>query len=184
VEQVSITDIKAFIVKLCEKERMDPCRYRLPTEAQWEYSARGGTRTKFYWGNTLNGDYLWYLMNSSQKTHPVGRKLPNEYGLYDMSGNVLEWTQDWFDSNYYSNSPKNNPIGPISGFYETNSIRGGSAFGMNWDNHGSCWEIDHIIPIAHFDLTNAEEQQKAFHFTNLQPLYWKENRIKSDRIVI
>ena len=137
MEQVSITDIKAFIVKLCEKERMDPCRYRLPTEAQWEYSARGGTRTKFYWGNTLNGDYLWYLMNSSQKTHPVGRKLPNEYGLYDMSGNVLEWTQDWFDSNYYSNSPKNNPIGPISGFYETNSIRGGSAFGMNWDNRSS-----------------------------------------------
>jgi len=86
--------------------------YRLPTEAEWEYACRGGTAADFYWGNAESdaGAYTWYFDNSQNMTHAVGRKLPNAYGLYDMSGNVAEWVNDWLGT--YSDTLVENPVGP------------------------------------------------------------------------
>lgn len=103
--------------------------YRLPTEAEWEYAARSGGKNEKYAGTSNEselGDYAWYSINSGSKTHPVGQKKPNGLGIYDMSGNVWEWVNDWYDSDYYKNSPKNNPTGPSSGQYRV--LRGGSWF--------------------------------------------------------
>ena len=103
--------------------------YRLPTEAEWEYAARGGVKTqnsasqKYSGSNNIN-EIAWYDNNSNSKTHSVGSKKPNELGIYDMSGNVWEWCNDWYDSSYYKNSPKNNPQGASSGSSRVN--RGGS----------------------------------------------------------
>lgn len=98
VENVSWKDVQEYIKKLNEKEEENRRRtsassptsftkYRLPSEAEWEYAARAGTKTKFYWGNDMNGDYAWYEKISESKTHPVGQKKSNAWGLYDMSGN-------------------------------------------------------------------------------------------------
>jgi len=114
VEQVSWNDCQDF----CSKSGL-----RLPTEAEWEYAGRAGTSTKYYWGDSVNDDYLWYNSNSGSSTHPVGQKKPNGFGLYDMSGNVWEWCADWSDANYYQSSPKSNPKGPASGQYRV--LRGG-----------------------------------------------------------
>jgi sulfatase modifying factor 1 len=102
--------------------------YRLPTEAEWEYAARGGNKSKGYTysgGNDLDA-VGWYYKNSGRKTHPVAQKQPNELGLYDMSGNVWEWCSDWYDKVYYSDSPQTDPQGSNSGSRRV--LRGGS-----WD---------------------------------------------------
>jgi len=90
---------------------------RLPTEAEWEFAAGGGTNSHgyLYAGSDTIDDVAWYLNNSGDHLHDVGTKSPNELGLYDMSGNVLEWCSDWYDSNYYNVSPGDNPQGPTSG---------------------------------------------------------------------
>lgn len=121
VEQVSWNDIQEFCEELSSKTGK---KYTLPTEAQWEYAARGGNKSKGYKysGSNTIGDVAWYYDNSSSTTHPVKQKQPNELGLYDMSGNVWEWCSDWKGS--YSNSSQTNPTGPSSGNYRV--IRGGS----------------------------------------------------------
>jgi len=100
--------------------------FRLPTEAGWEFAARGGKNSKNlkYSGSNNISSVAWYSGNSGQKTHPVGEKQPNELGLYDMSGNVWEWCWDWFELEYYSSSGKLNPLGPTAG--ENRVARGGS----------------------------------------------------------
>ena len=127
VESVSWNDVQKFLKKLNKSTGEN---YRLPTEAEWEYAARGGvetngrsSQTKYAGSNNID-EVAWYGDNSGSKTHPVGKKKPNELGLYDMTGNVWEWCNDWYDEDYYSSSPQNNPQGANSGKYRV--LRGGS----------------------------------------------------------
>lgn len=131
VERVSWDDAKRFINKLNKKEHRR--NYRLPTEAEWEYAARGnqhGSRwsaqKKYYWGNKFNKRYAWYWGNSNKRTHVVGKKYPNGFGLYDMLGNVWEWCEDSYDEYYYLKSPTKNPVNKK--FYNYKVLRGGSWF--------------------------------------------------------
>ena len=99
---------------------------RLPTEAEWKKACRSGSTGKYFFGDneSMLGRYAWFNKNSENRTHPVGQKKPNAWGLYDMSGNVWEWCSDWYDANYYKISPYRNPKGPASGVLRV--IRGGS----------------------------------------------------------
>lgn len=125
VEYVSWNDCQTFITKL---NALTGMQFRLPTEAEWEFAARGGNSSQGYEYSGSNNidDVAWYAFNSNSKTQEVGTKAPNELGLYDMSGNVWEWCQDWYGS--YSSSAQTNPTGPTSGSYRVN--RGGSRFNI------------------------------------------------------
>ena len=119
VELVNWNDAQGFLLKL--NARNDGYRYRLPAEAEWEYAARAGTTGDN--AGDLDG-VAWYRDNSKNQTHPVGQKQANAWGLHDMQGNVWEWCQDWYDGNYYRNSPAEDPQGPSSGRLRV--LRGGS----------------------------------------------------------
>ena len=151
VESVSWYDAMNFCNKLSDMAGFERCYndttylfscdfskngFRLPTEAEWEYACRVGTETEYYTGNDLGSDGWtstdldvagWYDGNSDNKTHSVGQKVPNAWGLYDMHGNVWEWCNDWYDSKYYSLSPSYDPTGPSS--VSNRVLRGGG-----WNN--------------------------------------------------
>ncbi len=120
VESVSWDDVQQFITTLNSKTGKN---YRLPTEAEWEYAARGGNQSRGYTfsGSEDIGTVAWYSENSSRKTHPVGQTQSNELGIYDMTGNVWEWCSDWYGP--YSSSAEVNPSGAYSGRYRVG--RGG-----------------------------------------------------------
>jgi hypothetical protein len=127
VEQVRWDECQAFIKKL---NQLTGKNFRLTTEAEWEYAARGGRESRGYkyaGGNTLS-DVAWYNDNSSRKTYPVKQKQANELGLYDMCGNIWEWCQDWYGN--YNSATQSNPTGPASG--SDRVIRGGSWGNNTW----------------------------------------------------
>ena len=122
---VSYSDAIEFCRKLSSRENVV---YRLPTEAEWEYACRGGKQTAFSFGASSEelGSYAWHndiMSRPEEYAHRVGKKRPNGFGLYDMHGNVWEWCNDWYSSDYYLSSPKNDPTGPSTGSYRVG--RGG-----------------------------------------------------------
>jgi formylglycine-generating enzyme required for sulfatase activity len=121
VERVNWGNAVAFCRELSQKTGSE---FRLPTEAEWEYACRAGTTTKYHTGNSKSdlARADWYGGNSGKKTHPVGQKTPNAWGLYDMHGNVWEWCADWYGN--YSSGSATNPMGPSSG--SDRVARGGS----------------------------------------------------------
>ena len=128
VEQVSWEDAVEFCKKLSDlpEEKKAGRVYRLPTEAEWEYACRAGSKAAYSFGansKTL-GDYAWFVYNSGVQTHPVGEKKANAWGLYDMHGNVWEWCSDWYGE--YPKGGVSDPSGPSEGSYPVN--RGGSWF--------------------------------------------------------
>ena len=149
VDKVTWYDCQTFINQL---NALTGRQFRLPTEAEWEYAARGGNKSEgyIYSGNSNIDLVAWYSGNAGNMTHPVASKQANELGLYDMSGNVWEWVQDWYDGNYYSNSPSTNPTGPETG---TNRVyRGGS-----WGNYSEFCRVsfrDHYV----------QPSESHFHF--------------------
>jgi formylglycine-generating enzyme required for sulfatase activity len=139
VEQVRWSDAVRYCNARSRLEGLQPCYdlqtwecnfnangYRLPTEAEWEYACRAGTKTTFFFGNSPSklGSYAWFDENSGGKPKPVGQKRPNPWGLYDMYGNVWEWCNDFYKVDYYHESPEENPKGPKTG--ETKVVRGGA----------------------------------------------------------
>lgn len=112
----SAVDASSFLGRLRAKTGLN---FDLPTEAQWEYACRAGTATTYYWGDAMDGAYVWYYNNSGRTTHPVGTRTPNAWGLYDMSGNVWEWCRDWYGALAYGTDP----TGSASGSYRV--VRGG-----------------------------------------------------------
>jgi formylglycine-generating enzyme required for sulfatase activity len=125
VTQVTWNDAVAFCDWLGRQEQ---ARYRLPTEAEWEYAARAGTTTEYSFGDDLNrlGEYGWYGKNSNGRSGAVGTKLCNPFGLYDMHGNTREWCADWYGKTWYKHSPTEDPLGPEQGAGRV--LRGGKWF--------------------------------------------------------
>ena len=152
VESITWEDCEEFLMRL---NKITGLKFRLPTEAEWEFAARGGNRSKgfLFAGSNYIDDVAWYKENSHGKTHPVATKFPNELGLFDMSGNVWEWCQDWWYSNYQSTTVIN-PKGPDVPTGLGHVIRGGSYDSS--DSLGDCYVWNRlnypIIPsiIPHF----------------------------------
>jgi formylglycine-generating enzyme required for sulfatase activity len=145
VEQVTWHDATNYCAKRTQQETaagLIPAgsRYRLPTEAEWEYACRAWTSTRFHYGDdpgyTNLTNYAWYLDNSGGTTHPVGQKLPNPWGLYDMTGNVAEWCQDWYG--LYPGGTVTDPQGPGSG---SGRVLRGGLWGEGAKYCRSAWRI-------------------------------------------
>lgn len=139
VESVSWREAVAFCRRLSEREGRP---YRLPKEAEWEYACRADTQTTFSFGDDGRdlGEYAWFYGNSGSKTHPVGEKRPNAWGLHDMHGNVWEWCADWYSGDYYAESPRVDPRGPSRTWQRV--IRGGGWAGDAESCRAACRDAD------------------------------------------
>jgi formylglycine-generating enzyme required for sulfatase activity len=139
VEQVRWSDAVQFCNHRSQLEGLQPCYdpttwkcnfhangYRLPTEAEWEYACRAGAATTFFFGDNSSqlGDYAWFDKNAGGHPQPVGHKMPNAWGLYDICGNVWQWCNDFYQVDYYLQAPRQDPAGPDSG--KTKVLRGGA----------------------------------------------------------
>lgn len=146
VEQLRWGEAVRFCNKRSEAEGLMPCYdlqtqkcnfdangYRLPTEAEWEYACRAGTTTAYFFGDTPAklGEFAWFKKNSGGRPRPVGQKQPNPLDLYDMTGNVWQWCNDFYAVDYYKNSPRENPRGPDAG---QNMVLRGGAWKSSDDN--------------------------------------------------
>ncbi len=151
VERVNWNDCQEFLAKLNKKCATAGMRFTLPTEAQWEYACRAGTTTRYGFGDdeAKLGDYAWFSDNSEKKTHPVGQKIPNAWGLHDMHGNVWEWCADWFWEDYYKRSPTNDPTGPSGSIC---AFRGGFRGGSRCDSTVGCRSAQRYIsqPVSRY----------------------------------
>lgn len=145
VEMVSWNDVQEFVEKLNAAENTD--KYRSPSEAEWEYACRAGIQTRYSFGDDESklNEYAWYVKNSGRKTHPIGRKQPNSWGLYDMHGNVWEWVQDKWHENY-KDSPSDGSAWEDGGgslrvsrggswYCNAESCRSAGRFGREPDSH-------------------------------------------------
>ncbi len=142
VENVSYDDVQAFIVQL--NERTPGKKYRLPTEAEWEYAARAGTTGEYGVPGAVT-DGGWIADNSGGTTHPVGVLRPNAWGLYDMEGNIWEWVYDWYAP--YTAIPSTNPTGPTAGTRRV--LRGGAWYGDAASARSTSRDID--PPVIRFN---------------------------------
>ena len=138
VNYYEVTEFCNRLNKLLRKKLPSSYQFALPTEAQWEYAARGGNKTKSckYAGSNIILDVAYYKDNSDKSTQQVGTKQPNELGVFDMSGNVWEWCADWYDKNYYIVSPTQNPRGASSGSFRV--LRGG-----DWRSYATECQVSH-----------------------------------------
>ena len=141
VEMITWADAALYTNARSRAEGLEPCYdettgacnfsangYRLPTEAEWEYTCRAGTTSNFHFGDsdTKLERYAWFSNNSAEKTHPVGQKKPNAWGIFDICGNVMEWCNDVYRKEYYTQSPEQNPKGPVENIRSQFVLRGGS----------------------------------------------------------
>ena len=140
VKDVSWDDTKPFLTKLNDARLVNQWRFGLPTEAQWEYACRAGTKTAWSFGDSNNmlSEYAWTGSDSKGKPHPVGKLKPNFFGIHDVHGNVWEWCNDFGENGYYANAPEDDPPGPSVG--SVNVLRGG------------CWHFnpEHSVSMSRF----------------------------------
>jgi formylglycine-generating enzyme required for sulfatase activity len=161
VETICWNDCQKFVEKLNAK--VGGGKFSLPTEAQWEYACRAGSTTRYCFGNEESGldKYAWHDADSDSKPHRVGEKKPNAWGLYDMHGNLWEWCQDWYDQDYYANSPTDDPTGPSGG--SNRVLRGG------------CWYRP--TSLCRSALRNYNSPGSPIHY-----LAFRVSRIRADTV--
>jgi formylglycine-generating enzyme required for sulfatase activity len=160
VETVSWNEVQEFIRKLNAKEGGE--KYRLPTEAEWEYAARAGTTTAYSFGDEENqlGEYAWYDGNSGGKTHPVGRLKANDWGLHDMYGNVWEWAQDWY-SDYTAattEAPAVDPKGSAEGAYRWSR----NCCGYRMNSGLAATACVHTVPFEFMSRSRVRSTRRIF----------------------
>lgn len=166
VENVSWNDVTNGFLAALNAKNLARGKFRLPTEAEWEYAERAGHSTRFYWGNTFSGDYAWYGENSGRKTHPAGQKLPNAFGLFDITGNVSELCSDWYEHDI-TDGPVTDPKGPDTGSMRV--TRGG------WCNCGDIFcrsasrgasnPESHLVDVGFrliLSISKPQERKKGF----------------------
>ena len=160
VDSVGWEDCRDFLKTLNEKFANTPVKFSLPTEAQWEYACRAGSKSRYYYGDedAKLAEFAWFNDNSEEKTHPVGQKKPNAWGLYDMHGNLFQWCADWYDGDYYKSSPASDPCGPSSGSLHV--------------DRGGCWNSLARGCCSAFRHTNSP---RADHFIGLRVMVIRQD---------